>query len=303
MYSSLLVILLPLIVGYLWSRPPFRWLRMIDHLLSTMVYIMLFLMGISLALLPNLANNLLLVSFYVGVNALCILTMNALALAVLEKSLPWPGRLSDIPPPSLWRRLFDLLQLCAVVIAGFALGLTHWPGLSRATQVSKLLLILLLYLIGIQLRNNDMTLREMLINRRGILVAIVVAVSALAGGALAAVLLGLPLRTGLALASAYGWYSLSGILMTDSFGAIIGSAAFFNDLLRELLAMMLIPILMRHRRNTALGLCGATSMDFTLPMLRRSGGLEIVPAAIVHGLLLSLLAPVLIALFSVNNSA
>ncbi|OIV46053.1 hypothetical protein BK025_14690 [Sodalis sp. TME1] len=88
--------------------------------------------------------------------------------------------------------------------------------------------------------------------------------------------------------------------MTDAFGPVIGSAAFFNDLLRELLAIMLIPLLIRRRRHTALGLCGATSMDFTLPVLQRSGGMEIVPAAIVQGFLLSLLAPVLIALFSVH---
>lgn len=61
---------------------------------------------------------------------------------------------------------------------------------------------------------------------------------------------------------------------------------------------MLIPGLVRRSRSTALGLCGATSMDFTLPVLQRSGGVEIVPAAIVHGFVLSLLVPVLIALFS-----
>jgi len=48
----------------------------------------------------------------------------------------------------------------------------------------------------------------------------------------------------------------------------------------------------------ALGLCGATSMDFPLPVLQRSGGVEIVPAAIVHGFLLSLLVPILIAFFT-----
>ncbi|MFH4827159.1 LysO family transporter, partial [Klebsiella pneumoniae] len=41
-----------------------------------------------------------------------------------------------------------------------------------------------------------------------------------------------------------------------------------------------------------------TSMDFTLPVLQRSGGVEIVPAAIVHGFLLSLLVPILIAFFT-----
>lgn len=260
-----------------------------------MVYVILFLMGISLAFLPNLASNLLRIGVYTAVSALCILAMNVLALGLLEKALPWRGAVAYTPPPSRWRMILDSLKLCAVVLAGFALGLTHWSWFSLATRASELLLILLLWLVGIQLRNSGMTLRQILLNRRGLLVALVVAVSALA-----ALLLGLPLSTGMALASAYSWYSLSGILMTDAFGPVIGSAAFFNDLLRELLAIMLIPLLIRHRRTTALGLCGATSMDFTLPVLQRSGGTEIVPAAIVQGFLLSLMAPVLIALFSVH---
>ncbi len=60
---------------------------------------------------------------------------------------------------------------------------------------------------------------------------------------------------------------------------------------------MLIPGLIRRSRSTALGLCGATSMDFTLPVLQRTGGLDMVPAAIVHGFILSLLVPILIAFF------
>lgn len=302
MYTNLLLILVPLIIGYLLPRPPVRWLQAVNRALSAMVYVILFLMGISLAFLPNLVSNLLRIGIISTVSALCILAMNALALAVLEKRLPWPGGAALAPPPSRWRMVLDSLKLCAVVVAGFALGLTHWSRFSLATQASELLLILLLWLVGIQLRNSGMTLRQIILNRRGLLVALVVALSALAGGALAAMLLGLPLTTGLALASAYGWYSLSGILMTDAFGPVIGSAAFFNDLLRELLAIMLIPLLIRRRRHTALGLCGATSMDFTLPVLQRSGGMEIVPAAIVQGFLLSLLAPVLIALFSVHAS-
>jgi uncharacterized membrane protein YbjE (DUF340 family) len=61
---------------------------------------------------------------------------------------------------------------------------------------------------------------------------------------------------------------------------------------------MLIPALIARHRSSALGICGATSMDFTLPVLQRAGGMEMVPAAIVHGFVMSLLAPVLIALFS-----
>lgn len=159
-------------------------------------------------------------------------------------------------------------------------------------------MLLLLLLIGIQLRSSDMNLRQILFNRQGVIVAAIVLASSLPAGILAALLLGLPLKTGLALSSGFGWYSLSGILMTNAFGPVIGNSAFLVDLLRELIAMMLIPVLIRRYRSTALGLCGATSMDFTLPVLQRAGGVEIVPAAVVHGFIMSLLAPIMIAFFS-----
>ncbi|MEA9390623.1 lysine exporter LysO family protein [Acerihabitans sp. TG2] len=298
MYSGLLIILIPLIAGYLLPRLGQNLRRILDRLLSAMVYIILFFMGISLAFLDNLATNLLLIVWYAGVSALCILAANALALWWLEKRAPWRGTERQAKPPSRLRMAMDSLQLCLVVISGFVVGLTQWHWLSVASKASEFALILLLLLVGIQLRNSGMTLRQILLNRRGASIALVVAASAMLGGAVAAIVLHLPLHTGLAMASAFGWYSLSGILMSDAFGPVIGSAAFFNDLVRELLAIMLIPGLMRRSRSVALGLCGATSMDFTLPVLQRSGGLEVVPAAIVHGFLLSLLAPVLIALFS-----
>lgn len=298
MYSGLLIILLPLIIGYLlpFKRPAL--LKLVNRLLGWMVYVILFFMGISLAFLDNLSSNLLAIFHYAAVCVVCIMACNLLALWLLERRQPWAHQHKQQALPSRLHMALESLKLCGVVVVGFALGLSQWPPLAHAAQASEYALIFLLLLVGIQLRASGMTLRQIVLNRRGMVVAIVVAVSALFGGVIAAAILGLPLKTGLAMASGYGWYSLSGILMTEAFGPVIGSAAFFNDLLRELLAIMLIPTLVRQHRSIALGLCGATSMDFTLPVLQRSGGSEIVPAAIVHGFALSLLAPVLIALFS-----
>ncbi|MFJ1220939.1 lysine exporter LysO family protein [Yersinia enterocolitica] len=298
MYSGLLIILLPLILGYLIPLSRKTFIQLINRLLSWMVYVILFFMGISLAFLENLSANLLLIFQYTGVFFLCIFCANLLALFLLERKTPWKNTHRQEALPSRLHMALESLKLCGVVIIGFLLGLSQWEWLQFAAKGSELALIFLLFLVGIQLRNSGMTLRQIVLNRRGTIVAFVVAISALAGGMLAAVLMDLPIKTGLAMASGFGWYSLSGILLTDSFGPVIGSAAFFNDLARELVAIMLIPTLVRSSSSTALGLCGATSMDFTLPVLQHSGGLEMVPAAIVHGFILSLLAPILIAFFS-----
>lgn len=298
MYSGLLIILVPLVVGWLLPLHKTAVLHLVNRLLSGMVYVILFFMGISLAFLDNLSSNLLTVFYTALVAALCIMLCNLLALLWLEKRLPWQYTHKQEKLPSRLHMALESLKLCGVVVVGFLLGLTQWAFLHHASAASEYALIFLLFLVGIQLRGSGMTLRQIILNRRGMMVACVVLVSALTGGIIAALLLGLPIKTGLALASGFGWYSLSGILMTEAFGPVIGSAAFFNDLLRELTAIMLIPVLITRHRSSALGLCGATSMDFTLPVLQRAGGTEIVPAAIVHGFIMSLLAPVLIALFS-----
>ncbi|HCW98242.1 MAG TPA: hypothetical protein DHT39_05510 [Pantoea sp.] len=298
MYSGLLIILLPLVVGWLLPLHQPAFLRLVNRLLGWMVYIILFFMGISLAFLDNLSSNLLSVFHIALVSALAILLCNLLALRLLEKNRPWQHKHKQEALPSRLRMALDSLTLCGVVVVGFLTGLTQLSFLRHASTASEYALIFLLFLVGIQLRGSGMTLRQILLNRRGMLVSVVVLLSALLGGAIAAALLGLPLKTGLALASGFGWYSLSGILMTEAFGPVIGSAAFFNDLLDELTAIMLIPALIARHRSCALGLCGATAMDFTLPVLQRAGGSEIVPAAIVHGFVMSLLAPLLIAFFS-----
>ena len=298
MYSGLLIILVPLIIGYLIPLRQKSLIILINRFLSWMVYVILFFMGISLAFLDNLSANLWLIFQYASVCFVCIIGANLLALLLLEHRRPWRSKHQQETLPSRLHMALESLKLCGVVVGGFLLGLTQWSWLRHASAGSEYALIFLLLLVGLQLRNGGMTLAQIALNRRGMIIAIVVCLSALAGGALAALLLGLPLRTGMAIASAYGWYSLSGIMMTDAFGPVIGSAAFFNDLARELFAIMMIPTLVRRSRSAALGLCGATSMDFTLPVLQRSGGLEVIPAAIVHGFVLSLIAPVLMAVFS-----
>lgn len=298
MFSGLLIILLPLVIGYLIPLNQPSALKLITRLLSWIVYVILFFMGISLAFLDNLASNLLTILHYAAVSVVIILLCNIAALMWLEQKMPWQNHHRQEKLPSRLAMALESLQLCGVVLIGFLIGLSGLSFLQHATEASEYTLIFLLFLIGIQLRNNGMTLRQIVLNRRGMIVAVVVMVSSLLGGVINAFILDLPLKTGLAMASGFGWYSLSGILLTESYGPVIGSAAFFNDLARELLAIMLIPGMVRRSRSTALGLCGATSMDFTLPVLQRSGGVEIVPAAIVHGFILSLLVPILMAFFS-----
>ena len=101
----------------------------------------------------------------------------------------------------------------------------------------------------------------------------------------------------LALAQGYGWYSMSGILFTELHSAQLGGIALLTDLFREIFAILLMYCLGWRFPRSAISSAGATSMDVTLAMVKQSCGTHYVPHAMMSGLILSLLAPLLISLF------
>lgn len=297
MYSGLLIVLLPLALGYCIPCRSQSILHVINVSVARMVYLILFLMGISLAFVDNLTAHLGTIFTVCGVFLVCITLANLAGLWLLDVRR---GRISGergAPVISKWSLLLDSVWLCLVILAGVLLGQFLDPEWFAVDTLSEWALMLLLLLIGIQLRNSGMKLRQILLNPWGLAIALVVMVSSWGGGLVGAWLLNMPLSHGLAFSSGYGWYSLSGILISDQLGPVMGSAAFLNDLARELVAIMMIPALMRRHPSCAIGYGGATAMDFTLPVLQRSGGVAIVPVAIVSGFILSLAAPVFILAF------
>ncbi len=106
MFSGLFIILLPLVVGYLLPLRHSSALKLINRMLSWIVYVILFFMGISLAFLDNLASNLLAILHYAAVSVVIILLCNIAALLWLESKMPWrsqhrqeklPSRLAMAP--------------------------------------------------------------------------------------------------------------------------------------------------------------------------------------------------------------
>ncbi len=184
MFSGLFIILLPLVVGYLLPLRHSSALKLINRMLSWIVYVILFFMGISLAFLDNLASNLLAILHYAAVSVVIILLCNIAALLWLESKMPWRSQHRQEKLPSRLAMALESLQLCGVVVLGFLLGLTRLPFLQHATEASEYTLIFLLFLVGIQLRNNGMSLRQIVLNRRGMIVAVVVTASSLLGGIL-----------------------------------------------------------------------------------------------------------------------
>jgi len=302
MLSGLVIVLLPLVLGYLVPVKNTRLMALINRGVNASIYVILLLMGMSLAGLDDLAGQL----SRLGGQALTLFVVisccNLAALWWLSRRLGLTADPSTVvagAPTSKWAAMAGSLALVAVVVAGMLLGLllkglTGNGLFAAAESLAEGVLYVLLALIGCQLRNSGMPLRQIVLNRYGLAIASTLAASSLIGGLFAAPLLDIPWNEGLAMAAGFGWYSLSGILVGDQLGPLMGGVAFFNDLARELLAFVLIPLMIRHHTALAIGYGGATSMDFTLPVIQQHGGVTCVPVAVVSGFLLSLLSPPLI---------
>ncbi|MCW8334012.1 lysine exporter LysO family protein [Vibrio paucivorans] len=296
MFSGMIFIFAPLVVGYLISISQEKLLSAINKTTSYLIYVILSLMGLSLAALDNLGQNLQLILTYAATFFLCISLCNLACLPFIDRLMPiiTDVKNSKVPLSSM---AFESAKLIFVVGGGLIAGLLLPISLEWVDTASEWILFLLLFFIGIQLRNSGLTLRQILLNKHGMVIALVIVVSSMVGGVLSAVVLDIDLFKALAMASGFGWYSLAGILMGDAFGPVYGGASFMIELLRELVALVLIPMLIRTKPCTSIGYAGATAMDFTLPVIQTTGGVRCVPIAIVSGFILSLLVPVMMLFF------
>lgn len=186
-----------------------------------------------------------------------------------------------------------------VIIAfGIVLGILIHKPLHMMAMIINLLLVILLFVIGHQMRKNDVSLREVIFNKTGFILAITVAISSLIAGAIAALVLHLPIVNGVLLSSGFGWYTLSSILVGQFIGQDYGTTVFFIDFLRELIAIILLPSLGRYIPLSMVGYCGATAMDFSLPIIKQNLDEKCIIVAISSGMILSLLTPLIIPLLA-----
>lgn len=298
-FLTLFLILTPLVVGFFVPLPK-KYVPYIDVCLGKIVFVILFFIGLSLSQVQNLGSQ---VGFILSnVLLLAVLSMGAglLSLWWFDKQYPYERQIQHGDNTANISVTGSAVQLGCVVLGmlvGYAVPLQNLPiGID---SVIKGLLMVLILLVGISLSHAGMTLKQVLINKRGVQMSVIFCVSVSLSGVLFALLKSdVGIMQGLAMVSGYGWYSLSGIVITDAYGVVWGSVALLNDLLREFMALIFIPFLIKRYPSTAVGLGGVTTMDFTLPIIQSSGGNEIVPLAMSFGFIVNIISPVLMVVFS-----
>lgn len=184
------------------------------------------------------------------------------------------------------------------VIAGFFAGkLLNEPQAWLDTAVTYAL-ALMVFLVGIEIGQNKQALLDLRkLGLRILIVPLAVATGSLIGAAFGGILLSMPLHEAAAVGAGFGWYSLSGVMLSKLHSVELGATAFLANVSRELMAFILLPLLVHHLGPlVAIAAGGATTMDSTLPLITKLTNAKTGLIAFLSGLVLSALVPVLIPL-------
>ncbi len=159
-------------------------------------------------------------------------------------------------------------------------------------------LILLLLTVGIDLGSNKNLGKQLrALPKVSLFIPFVIALASIFGAILANLFIGLHPLEAAAVAGGFGWYSLSGILISQSYHTSLGTLAFLTNVIRELIAMITIPWVAKHFGYlSAVAPGGATAMDVTLPLISKNTDDRTTLVAFYSGTVLSLLVPIVVPL-------
>ena len=190
------------------------------------------------------------------------------------------------------------LLLIAVAIGtllGWSGGLhLHIPNWMEWTAFS-----VMLFGIGLELGQDRLLWQRIVKGGWRILIfPLNVIVGSSVGAIVAGLFLNIGVHRSLAVGSGFGWYSLAAVLLQQMDGPQLGAMAFIANVLRELLSFVFIPWIARYSGGSmAIALGGATSMDTTLPLIRRYTNAHMALYGFVSGVVVSTLVPFLIPLW------
>lgn len=193
------------------------------------------------------------------------------------------------------------LIIVAFFIAGVLLGrFVDIPAILTAEAPTLYALYALMFLVGISIGSDKKALQALKQqNLKIVLVPLATIVGTLIGSALISFILsGRSITDCLAVGSGFGYYSLSTIFITQYKGAELGTIALVSNIMRELIALLAAPLLVRYFGKLApISVGGATTADTTLPIITKFCGKEFVIISIVHGITVDLSVPFLVTFF------
>ena len=199
------------------------------------------------------------------------------------------------------------LIVIAIFCIGCLIGVINKVEAS-AHNISLYILHILMLQVGISIGCNQ-NLRQNLrkVSLKMLLIPVATIIGTLLFSAVASLLLSQwSVFDCMAVGSGFAYYSLSSILITQfkepsiglQLATELGTIALLSNIFREMMSLIGAPLIRKYFGHFApISAAGVNSMDVLLPSITHYSGKEMIPIAIIHGVLLDLSVPFFIHLF------
>ena len=191
--------------------------------------------------------------------------------------------------------------------AGCLLGFSGEIKLD-AHHISLYILYALMLQVGISIGSNK-NLKQIVrqIRLKMLVIPLATIIGTLLFSALASLLLSRwSVFECMAVGSGFAYYSLSSILITQfkepsiglQLATELGTIALLSNIIREMRALLGSPLIEKYFGKLApISAAGVNSMDVVLPAITRYSGKEMIPVAILHGILIDFSVPLFVSFF------
>lgn len=289
---SLLPICLAVLIGMVAGRLlPIPIRQAITRTLGPFVLVLLFAIGYFFGLELNNIKNItavlkLATIFSIGISCIVWLTIYFL----YEKRHPVQQQHRD-NNLGITHVLLECARAFLAIILGACCAqiLIYWGWDTTFMPSTTVFLYVLLFIIGVDIVNAPMNFKSLKPSILLMPIPIMVA-SSLTGIALAW-LMDMDIRYGLVFSGGFGWFSLSGVMVSAKLNEYYGAIALLTDLFRELFSIIVLFFFGAKAPDASIAVAGATAMDTTLPIIKKTSGNTYIPLALYIGVLLSLIAP------------
>ena len=189
---------------------------------------------------------------------------------------------------------YILAALALGVAAGYVVNnfSSGFPNVLVTDYLLSAALYILLFVMGLTFAiDKEAVAKLKATGLKLLIVPVLVILGSILGGLVAGLIFQLDLFGSMAVTAGYGWYTLTGPLLTQMLGTTWGALGFAANFLRELLTIVTITLLVRLDKYAPIASGGATTMDTTLPVIVRYCGSETLITAFSSGFVLSMIAP------------